>query len=86
MHGVPCDLFDTSDGGLVESFNAESRHFFESSTTVLESMIRCSGCRTERLPTNLTLVATTLPPSGLVKAVSDDPFGSGLSRPRALLV
>jgi hypothetical protein len=33
-----------------------------------------------------TGAATTLPPSGLVKAVSDDTFGSGLSRPRALLV
>jgi hypothetical protein len=86
MHCVPGDLFDSSDGGLVEAFNAESRHFIEGSTTVLESMIRCSGRRAERLPTNLALVATTLPPSGLVKAVSDDPFGSGLSRLRALSV
>jgi hypothetical protein len=39
---------------------------------MLESMIGCSDCRAERLPTNLALVATTLSPSSLVKAVAND--------------
>jgi hypothetical protein len=37
-------------------------------------------------PTNLALVATTLPALGLVEAMADDTFGSGFCQLRALSV
>jgi hypothetical protein len=86
MHCVPCDLFDSSDGGLVGSFNAESRHFIEGSTTVLESMIRSSGCRAERLPTSLTLVATTLAPPSPIEAMANDSPCTAVFRGRAVRI
>ena len=84
MDRVPGNSLDSSDGRLIQAFDAERRNFIKGGSPVLESMIRCTSCRAERLPTSLALVATTLPPPGLVEAVGDDVSGSGFSQRRAL--
>jgi hypothetical protein len=58
--------------GLDEVFGKDSRNFIKGATPVLESMIGCSGCRAERLPTILALVATTLPPPSRIEAMAND--------------
>ncbi|HEY6270544.1 MAG TPA: hypothetical protein VIX19_00950 [Terriglobales bacterium] len=72
MNGVPADPVDSSDGGLVEAFDAESGNRIKCATTVLESVISCSDSRAERLSTSLALVATMLSPPGLLETVSND--------------
>ena len=44
----------------------------------LQSIISSPGCRAERLPTSLALVATTLSSLGRVEAVTDDTCGRRL--------
>src|SRR5262249_47137686 len=53
MNRIPGDSFDSSDGGLVEAFHAESRHFIKSGATVLRPTIRCPARRAECLATRL---------------------------------
>ena len=74
------------DGGLVQTFDTEGGDLIKDRTPVLESMIRCPGCRAERLPTSLALVATTLSPSSLVEAMANDGSGVAFSRWRAVPV
>ena len=77
MNRIPGDSFDSSNGRLVQTFDTEGGDFIKGGATVLESIIRCPGCRAERLPTSLALVATTLSPPGLVKTMAND--GSGVA-------
>jgi hypothetical protein len=49
MHCIPGDSLGSSDGGLVEAFDAESRHFIKSGPAGLQSMIRCPARRAECL-------------------------------------
>ena len=72
MNRIPGDSLDSSDGGLVQAFDTERGDFIKGRATVLESIIRCAGCRAECLPTSLALVATTLSPPGLVEAMAND--------------
>jgi hypothetical protein len=86
MDRIPSNSLDPSDGRFVQTFDTEGGDLIKHRTPVLESMIRCQGCRAECLPTNLALVATTLPALGLVEAMADDTFGSGFCQLRALSV
>ena len=72
MNRIPGNSFDSSDRPLVQAFDSQSRNFIKRAATMLESIIRCATGRGERLPTNLALVATTLSPSRLVEAVTND--------------
>jgi hypothetical protein len=80
MHRVPGNPLNSSDGGLVQAFDTEGGDFIEDCTPVLESLIRCTCCRAERLPTNLATVSTSFPPSCFVEAVTDDTFGRSFFR------
>jgi hypothetical protein len=75
------DSLDSSNGRLIEAFDNEGGDFIKRGTVVLQSIIRCPVCRAEYLTTSLALVATMLPPSGLVKAMTNDgstsPFPEG---------
>jgi len=86
MHSVPGNSLDSSDGGLVQTFDTEGGNLIKDRTTVLESMIRCPGCRAERLTANPAPVATTVPPSSRVEAMANDGSGVASSRSRAVLV
>ena len=86
MHRIPGDSLDSSNGRLVQTLDSERSDFIKCGEAVLESIISCPGCRAERLPTSLALVATTLPPPGLVEAVGDNLSGSGFFQRCALAV
>ena len=86
MYRIPCDSLDSSDGGLVQTFDTEGGDFIEDRTPVLESIMRCTGCRAECLAASPAQVSTVLSPSGLVEAVADDMSSSSLPRQRALPV
>ena len=86
MNGIPGDLRDSSYGGFVEAFHAESRHFIKSGATVLQPIIRCPARRAECLATRLAPVATTLSAPGRVEAVTNDGSGVAFSRGRAVRV
>jgi hypothetical protein len=79
MNRIPSNPLDSSDGGLVQTLDTESRNFIKGATPVLKSMIGCSGCRAERLPTILATVSTSFPPSSRVEAMANDLSGSRLS-------
>jgi len=85
-HRIPGDSLGPSDGRLVEAFDAESRHFIKSGTTVLQSMIRCPARRAECLATRLALVATTLSAPGRVEAVANNGSDVVFCGGRAMLV
>jgi hypothetical protein len=38
MHGIPGDSFDSSNGGLIETFDTEGGNFLKGGATVLESI------------------------------------------------
>jgi hypothetical protein len=61
MNCIPGNALGSSDGRFVQAFDAKSCHLIKDRATVLESMIRCAGCRAERLPTSPASVSTTLP-------------------------
>ena len=86
MNCIPSDSFDSSDGGLVEAFHAESRHFIKSGATVLQPIIRSPARRAECLATRLAPVATTHSAPGRVETVTNDGSGVAFSRGRAVLV
>jgi hypothetical protein len=86
MDRIPGHSHDSSHGGLVQPLDAESRHLIQDGATVLESLVRRTGIRAERLPTSPATVSTPFPPLGLVEAVENDGSGVGFSRPRALPV
>ena len=46
MHRIPRDLFDSSNGGLVQTLDTEGGNFIKRGPAVLESSISCPGCRT----------------------------------------
>ena len=77
MHHIPGNSFDSSNCGLVQTLDTERGNLIKRGVTVLESMICSPGCRAEGLPTSPTLVAPTLPPTSLVKAIANNtPGGS----------
>jgi hypothetical protein len=80
MNRIPSNPLDSSDGGLVQTLDTESRNFIKGATPVLKSMIGCSGCRAERLPTILATVSTSFPPSSRVEAMANDGSGDAFSR------
>jgi hypothetical protein len=84
MDCIPGNALGSSDGRFVQAFDAKSCDLVKDRATVLESMIRCAGCRAERLPASPAPVSTTLPPCGLVETVADDLSTSGLPRQGAL--
>ncbi len=86
MNRIPGNPLDLSDGGLVHTLHTEGGDLIKDRTPVLKSMIRCPGCRAERLPANLALVATTLPPSSRGEAMANDGSGDAFSRWRAVPV
>jgi len=86
INRIPGESLHSSDRRLIQPFDAESRDFIKGRAPVLESMIGCPGCRAERLPTHLALVATTLPPSGHVEPMANDGSGVAFSRWRTVLV
>ena len=53
---------------------------------MLDSIIGRPSCRAKCLPTNLALVATTLPPCCLVEAMANDGCGAAIFRGRAVPV
>ena len=86
MYCVPCDLFDPSDGGLVEALDTEGGDSIKCGATVLESIIGRASRRGEGLSTSLTLVPTTLSPPRRVEAVAHDGSDVALFRGRAVPV
>jgi len=86
MHGVPRDLFDPSNGRLVQTLDAESRDLSKGGTPVLESIIRCPVGRAEGFPTSLALVPTTLSPPRRAAAVANDGWEVTFSRSKAVLL
>jgi len=78
MHRIPGDSFGSSNSELVQTLDTEERDFIKSSAAVLQSIISCPTCRTECLPTSLALVATTLPPPGLVETIANNGSGGAL--------
>jgi len=49
IDGIPGDLLDASNGGLVQAFDAEGGNLVEGRATMLEPMVRCPGVRAEGL-------------------------------------
>jgi hypothetical protein len=86
MNCIPSDSLDSSDGGLVEAFHTESGNFIKRGATVVKSIIRRPDCRTECLSTSLTLVATTISPPSLVKAMANDGSAAAVFRGRAVRI
>jgi hypothetical protein len=86
MNCIPSNALGSSEGRFVPAFDAKSCDAVKDRATVLESMIRCAGCRAERLPASPASVSTTLPPSGLVETVADDLSTGGLPRQGALAI
>src|SRR5215510_8708980 len=86
MHRIPGNALDSSDGGLVETFQAESGHFIKRGATVVKSMIRRPDCRAECLPTSSTLVATTLAPPSPIEAMAYDGLCTAVFRGRAVRI
>ena len=80
MDRIPGNSLDASNGRLVQTLDTEGGDLIKDRTPVLESMIGCSGCRAERLPTNLALVATMVFPPGFVESAADEVSGSGFPR------
>jgi hypothetical protein len=56
IDGIPGDLFDARDGGLVQAFDAESGNVIEGRAAMLQSMIRRPGVRAEGLTASLASV------------------------------
>jgi hypothetical protein len=83
MNCIPGHALDSSDGGLVQTFDTEGGKLIEVRTPALQSVIGCPGCRAERLPTSLALVATTLSPSSRVEAMANGGSTVAFSRGRA---
>jgi hypothetical protein len=72
MNCVPADSLDSSSSRFVQTLDTEGGYPIKGDTTVLEGIIRFPVCRGERLPTGLTLIATTLSPTGVVEAMPND--------------
>jgi hypothetical protein len=79
-HRVPCDSLYARDCGLVQTLNTQGSNFVKGRSTVLEPMVWATGIRAECLSASPALVATPLPPLGLIEAVADDASGSVHSR------
>ena len=79
MDRIPGNSLDPSDGGLIQTLDTEKGDFIKGGAPVLETIIRCSGCRGERLAASPALAAATLSPSCLVEAMAKDLSGSRLS-------
>jgi hypothetical protein len=86
IDGIPGDLLDASNGGLVQAFDAEGGDLVEGRATMLESMVRRPGVGAEGLTASLASVSTTPSPFRPVEAVTQDSSGSGFSRQWAVLV
>jgi hypothetical protein len=86
IDGIPGDLLDASNGGLVQAFDAEGGDLVEGRATMLESMVRRPGVGAEGLTASLASVSTTPSAFRSVEAVTHDPSGSGFSRQWAVLV
>jgi hypothetical protein len=86
IDGIPGDLLDARNGGLVPAFDTEGGDLVEGRATILESMVRRRGRRAEGLAASPAAVATTPPPFRPVEAVTHDSSGSGFSRQWAVLV
>ena len=84
IDGIPGDLLDASDGGLVQAFDAEGGDLIEGRATMLESMVSRPGVRAEGLAASLASVSTTSSPFCPVEAVADDSSGGGFSRQLAV--
>ena len=77
MHRIPRDLFDSSNGGLVQTLDTEGGNFIKRGAAMSESTVGGPRCQGECLPTTPTLVATTLPSPGLVETIANNsPGGS----------
>ena len=72
-----------SNRGLVQALDAQCGDFVEGRATMLESMVWSTGVRAECLPTNPAQISTALPGVGLVEAMEDDAFGTGIFRQSA---
>ena len=59
---IPGDAFDTSNGGLVQAFDAEGGDVVEGRATMLEAAVRRLGIRAEGLAASPAAVSTTPPP------------------------
>jgi hypothetical protein len=86
MDRIPGNPLDSSNGGFVQSLDAESRHLIKDGAPVLESMVSRAGIRAERPPTSPATVSTPFPPGCLVEAVENDGSGVGFSQQRVLPV
>jgi hypothetical protein len=86
IDSIPADSLYSSDCGLIQTFDAESRNLIKGRTTVLESIVGCAHVQAEGLPANPATVSTALSPVSLVEAVADDVSNPGYSRMRASLV
>jgi hypothetical protein len=86
MNRIPGNSFDSSDGGLVEAFHAESGHFIKGGATVVKSVIRRPDCRAECLSASLTQEATTLSPPGPIEPMANDGSCTTVFRGRAVRI
>ncbi len=68
MDRIPGNSLDSSNGGLVQTLDTESRDFVKACAPVLE----VSGCGAECLPTTLAQVATTPSPPRSEEAMGND--------------
>ena len=76
IDGIPGDLLDASNGGLVQAVDAEGGDLVEGRATTLESIVRRSGVGAEGLTASLASVSTTPSPFCPVEAVTDDSSGA----------
>jgi hypothetical protein len=86
VNRVPGNSLDSSDRGLIQTFDTESSHLIKDRTPVLKSIIRCPDCRAEGLSTSPALVAATLPRPSRVKAVANEDSDVAFSQGRAVPV
>jgi hypothetical protein len=86
IDSISADSLCSSDCGLIQTFDDESRNLIKGRMTVLESVVGCARVRAEALPTNPATVSTTTPPLGFVEAVADHVSSPGYLRVRACLV
>jgi hypothetical protein len=84
MNCIPGDSFDSSDGRLVQTLDTQGGDLIKDCTSMLDSIIWRPSCRAKCLPTNLALVATTLPSCCLVEAMANDGCGAAIFRGRAV--
>ena len=80
IDSIPANPLYSGDGGLIQTFDAESRNLIKGRMTVLESIVGCAGIGAESFAASAATISPPPPLLGFVESAADDVSETGFSR------